>query len=262
MSDEARKIQVIIDNCNEMINGKYLVACTKLSQMLKSIAECGMVYEILADCVSGFEFETQFKRACARMPNGKSHFVMPSRDEDILAMVFCIFVNIENKTIDFAAFLHDYFVKNNENEFDVFCRELVLPFRQRIGEMLLAIQKEEEDDRADLAAVSAEEESEPEETAEVSDELPPLPGQHSVFYEKMLKYIHLMVDAVKTADNIKPALRQEFFWVTDALLAAIETENDVLINGLMVALDRLAHEMKILKKLYQLMRTDLSQQSA
>lgn len=128
-TEEKKQIESLIRDCNEMIEGKFILADSKISNILKDITKCKFIYNIMADCMSDFSFEKEFGRAKVRRHARESYFVMPTEERKILAMTFCLLVQIENREIDFATFLKEYFTKDGITEYMAFTDEVMRPFR-------------------------------------------------------------------------------------------------------------------------------------
>ena len=135
--EELSKINNLIASCNDMIEGKFILADYKIANILKNITESKEVYDLIAKCMNGFSFEREFSRAQIRGSGGanKSKMVLPAQPEKILPFVFCVLVNLNNKNIDFAMFLNEFYSdeKGKNFEFANFAKEVIMPFRDIIA---------------------------------------------------------------------------------------------------------------------------------
>ena len=134
--EEHAKINNLIASCNDMINGKFILADYKIANILKNITESNEVYNLIANCMAGFSFEREFSRAQLRSTSNNNKFMLPSEPEKILPFVFCILVNLNNKNINFDSFLQEFYSSENGHnvEYVKFANEIILPFRDIIAD--------------------------------------------------------------------------------------------------------------------------------
>ncbi|MBR5226568.1 MAG: hypothetical protein IKV69_00675 [Clostridia bacterium] len=134
--EEYAKICSLIASCNDIINGKFILAYNKISALLKNLTASKDVYNLLATHLNNFDFEREFSRAQLRSAKEKTKFVLPEAPDKILPFVFCVLVNINNHTIDLDQFITEFFPSENGNhaeEFQRFAKEIILPFRDLIA---------------------------------------------------------------------------------------------------------------------------------
>jgi hypothetical protein len=127
---------VTIDNfkraCDAFINSKYILFDKKLESLIGSVADSEDVYNLIAECLKNFDFETEKNAALAR-----GGFTPPIKSEKIIALNFCILSDIDEKKIDFYKFLITNFKQDNINEsFNEFNRLITLPFKNAVSVML------------------------------------------------------------------------------------------------------------------------------
>ena len=134
--EEYAKICSLIASCNDIINGKFILAYNKISALLKNLTASKDVYNLLASHLNNFDFEREFSRAQLRSAKEKTKFVLPETPDKILPFVFCVLVNINNHTIDLDQFISEFFTSETNNhaeEFQRFANEVILPFRNLIA---------------------------------------------------------------------------------------------------------------------------------
>ena len=133
--EEYAKINNLLASCNEMINGKFILADYKIANILKNITESHEVYDLIAKCMNGFSFEREFSRAQLRSASNNNKFILPSEPEKILPFVFFVLVNISNKNLDFDLFLKEFYADEHKNiEYVNFAKAVILPFRDIIAD--------------------------------------------------------------------------------------------------------------------------------
>lgn len=129
--EEVAKINNLINSCDELINGKFILSEYKIAKILKDIGESKEVYKLLAECMQNFNFDREFSRAEITLPRKK--FVLPEEPEKILPFVFCLLMEINNKKLDLNSFLNEYYSdEESVDPFSKFASETVKPFRNII----------------------------------------------------------------------------------------------------------------------------------
>lgn len=133
--EEHSKICGLISSCNEMIDGKFILADYKIANILKNITSSKEVYNLIANQMNNFNFEREFSKAQLRGSAKPNKFKLPDEDEKVLPFIFCILVGIKNKELDFDFFLKEYYSDENgrAEEYSNFASEIILPFRNIIA---------------------------------------------------------------------------------------------------------------------------------
>lgn len=138
MSDANAKIERFINACNELISGKFILADTKISELLKSVAASKQLTELFTAVTERFDF-TSAKRDYLRFPaeQGAAHGVvyLPQERGDILAFVFCLLVEFDNGTMKFNDFLLRYFYEDGSYtaSYALFTDRMLRPFRDIVA---------------------------------------------------------------------------------------------------------------------------------
>ena len=73
-NDEKNLIMNVILSCNELIDGKFILADSKISKILKDVTESKEVYNLLSECMANFNFEREFIRAKIKLPTKPGYF--------------------------------------------------------------------------------------------------------------------------------------------------------------------------------------------
>ncbi len=118
--------------CDDFLNGKYILAETKISSILDTLSKNNKLKDIVAECVNGYNFSTAFDEAVGE--NGI--ITMPVDAKSIIAFTFSLLYNIDSKNIDFYDFLTAYYnfdELNNMGSFKMFADNIVLPFKEAIN---------------------------------------------------------------------------------------------------------------------------------
>ena len=133
---EREKVINFINACNELVNGKFILADIKISKILKAISESTGVYNLIEEHMINYDFDTEFESCVATDSTGVERFILPKEEEKIIPLVFCLLVEIDSKRIGFNDFIKAQFpYANNQNEeYDSFAKTIVIPFRNAIAD--------------------------------------------------------------------------------------------------------------------------------
>ncbi|MDE6028980.1 MAG: hypothetical protein K2F90_01505 [Clostridiales bacterium] len=111
--------------CESLKNCKYVLAESKITALLKSIADNKQLYSMFAASLYEFDYSKTFS-AC--IYNGS--FVLPTEPKKAIALVFRILMDIDCGKIELRNFLEAYFYSPMINEsYARFCLEVITPFR-------------------------------------------------------------------------------------------------------------------------------------
>ena len=110
LSDTALKnVQAVLSSLDELVCGKFIFAENIIAKILVNISESDEIYELISECMKNFNFDREFNRAKVKMPTKNGYFVMPESRAVILPLVFCMFVDIRDRKINFRELLDQYF---------------------------------------------------------------------------------------------------------------------------------------------------------
>lgn len=138
MISKQQSIANFIKNMDDLISSNYILADKKISIMLKGVSSSKLFIELFEFCAEGFNFELAQKRAfLIGSGYGAGRFVLPSDSRSIIALVFWLLCQLDNKSIEFLKLLENYFNAGNFKEsFNRFAREVLTPFK---NETLFAV---------------------------------------------------------------------------------------------------------------------------
>lgn len=134
MEDKNTKIQRFFIACDELINGTFVLADSKIADILKAIAGSGELTDFFGAATESFDYNAA-KRAYLRYPSeaGAAHGIayLPSERKDVLAFVFCVLVELDAGVMKLNDFLLRYFYKDGSYtaSYAVFAERMIRPFR-------------------------------------------------------------------------------------------------------------------------------------
>ena len=115
--------------CEEVKNCKFIMATTKIKDLLKSIVNSAELYELFNTVAANFDYIAA-KQHCfveADGVYGNSKVVLPDTIGDRLAFIFCLLVEFDRNDINFNAFLQKYYPKDGSYyaSYHLFCDEVI-----------------------------------------------------------------------------------------------------------------------------------------
>ena len=134
MEDNQTKMQRFFTACDELITGKFILADTKIGELLRSVATCNDLTQLFAAVTDGFDYPAA-KRAYLKEPEmTKTHrgeAYLPSDHSEVLAFVFCLLVEFDSGSLKLNDFLLRYFYEDGSYtaSYGLFVERMIRPFR-------------------------------------------------------------------------------------------------------------------------------------
>lgn len=246
------EINAFIVACNELIEGKFILADIKIAKILRAISSSNEIYNLIAESMINYDFNREYEKI--RQMNQEDHsgyMQLPRDNQVIIPFVFSLLVEIDCKHLDFSEFLSQNFpISNNQKEeYDSFARHIVLPFRNAIAEIfgvnvkLFAVEEEPEEvhildtvrpenrEEAEVEAQAPAELTEKEETALLFDSIARVCG----LMREKLDYIR------------KDIVRSNISLIVDALIEACYLRNKTIAVALIMSLGEIGRREKAIK---------------
>lgn len=133
-AEELTKISQFIAGCNDMINGKFLLADIKITKMLNMLAGSQELYNYIKECMIDYDFSREYHRAEVKNRMNGGVFAVPATPNSLVAFVFCLFVECDAKRIDFYNFIKENFASESKNDsYKLFAETLLVPFAKAIS---------------------------------------------------------------------------------------------------------------------------------
>ncbi|MBE5746368.1 MAG: hypothetical protein E7359_03670 [Clostridiales bacterium] len=229
-NDELIKISEFINSVDGLINGKFILADIKISNLLNMIATNTALYNYIKQCLIEFSFEKELSRAEVKNRFNNGEFKLPPEREKIVAFVFCLLVECDAKRMDFFGFINENFKSSkNMSEYANFAQSVLVPFKDIIIEHFYNEGAEEE--------VETIEEEVEEEIEEVEDTI----------YTRLTKYLTMMSDNVTLDRRIKQHDKENLHYIIDNIIYSMQYEDMNIINAFIAVLDILADKYAALR---------------
>lgn len=224
--DEKEKLYGELESVmNEIRGSKFILADIKLNELLKLIALEPELYRLTEYCLKDFSFDLEFMRAEVPNHSGETKFLfrLPAEVEKVVALVFCLLCEFDNRQKDLQAFLIDNYVTegNYQVGYEAFIRQVVEPY-------VLAVKTVLEQGVYDLP---------PEEKKALPQR--ELFGVEYVNFEPnaMESLLDVLKDILELISN-EPRLaakdRFEMSYLTEALVHAVRSKDKNLIRALYI----------------------------
>ena len=145
MRNMDRECRIFGERCDELVSSRFILAEKRISELLKSLVLLPGLYRICENCLTDFNYETEFLRARTAGLSGRYRLSLPKEREKLVAFVFCLLSEIENKHRDLARLIEEYYDDNCVEGYERFCSEVIVPFRRAIEGMAAEASEPEPD---------------------------------------------------------------------------------------------------------------------
>ena len=251
IENEKGKVLEFFYALDEMIGGKFILADIKISKVLKCIADSETLYNLFAKSLVDFNFKQEFRDSVLDKKVNGALIALPEENEKIIAYVFHIFVEADNKKIDLQNFINEYFFNPDGYNFSYasFSRNMLLPFKKAIVESL---------DLSDIDSELAEDENvEGDGEENMEDEVRTGSENIKMLYAKLMVSLSDLYSAVLKENRIKMEQKEEVYIIVSALNEAIRIQNIKIINALIIPLEYVLKKNKNVRPYYNIVQDDL-----
>ena len=135
MEENQGKMQRFFTACDELITGKFILADTKIGELLRAIATCDELRGLFAAVTAGFDYPAA-KKAYLKEPGQGGRYTrgeayLPAERSEILAFVFCLLADFDSGAMKFNDFLLRYFYEDGSYtaSYALFADRVIRPFR-------------------------------------------------------------------------------------------------------------------------------------
>lgn len=137
MDTERGRIDLFLRKCDEVMQSKFIIADTKISELLKSIVTSDLLYAFFREITKDFDYGAACRECMGETagdPSHKKRLRFPEDPEKKLAFIFCLLVDFDNKTLDLGEFLQEYFYEDGSvyESFYAFSNQVIKPFKNAV----------------------------------------------------------------------------------------------------------------------------------
>ena len=177
MTDTKQQVLSFLEKCEELKSCKFIMATTKIKDLLKCIVNCPDLYRLFETVTKKFDYPNAKAECLITEESGafdSSRVELPQTVGERLAFIFCLFVEFDRETLNFNDFLRQYFVEDGSyfESYRAFCNLIVKSLQEcvlRIFEDDLETLPEGKPDSAVAELISALDISVSQEMQYVSD---------------------------------------------------------------------------------------------
>lgn len=156
MSDLTTQISDFRLKCEEIRTCKFIMATTRIRDLLKCIVNCPELYRLFEAVTKDFNYPAVKKKCLVTATDGgyrRSYVVLPQTVGQRLAFIFCLFVEFDRDALNFNEFLRLYFPEDGSYyaSYQAFCNKIVKGLEDAVVQVFrprLEKSEEEETERA------------------------------------------------------------------------------------------------------------------
>ena len=139
MQGTYQQIDRFLEACGQLIEGKYTTADTGIKEVLRAVAGSRDLTELFAAVTAGYNYpaaKNRYFRSPEETGTMRGMAYMPADRREILAFVFCLFVEIDANAIVLSDLLQRYFYRDGSYSasYDLFADKVVRPFRHIVAD--------------------------------------------------------------------------------------------------------------------------------
>ena len=131
------QIDLFLRRFDEVMGSRFIIADTKISDLLKSIATSDLLYAYFRDITKNFDYRAAQRKYLDDAPAAPSRgkkMLFPEDPQEKLAFIFCLLVEFDSKKRDLSEFLQEYFYEDGSvyESFYAFTNQVIKPFRNAV----------------------------------------------------------------------------------------------------------------------------------
>ncbi len=129
------EVKPFCDACDKMIASKFIMIDKRISDVLKAVADCKLVFDEVKQCMINFSFDREWKLATAKV----GVLTPPEEGHKFVAFVFSLLTSIDNQKISTSELLSKYYSRTDDNKspYNQFCEHIILGFKNTILAILI-----------------------------------------------------------------------------------------------------------------------------
>ncbi len=141
MADVKAEVAVFMARCDDLIHSKFILAETKISELLKSISVSEELCLLFKQVTEAFSYARAKEVYIAAAPDGsinKKVLILPEDLEEQIAFIFCLLVDFDTGEMDFNKFLQEFFYADGSytEGYTAFVNQLIKPFKNAVRQAL------------------------------------------------------------------------------------------------------------------------------
>lgn len=242
--EEKQNLADFFSACNEMIDGRFILSDTKVSNILKSVVKSEILYELYSKCMVGFRFAHMLEYCKATNSNNGGYFKMPNEETEVVAFVTCLLLEVDKKNINLQSFVTDNFYSADgyNISYNNFALTVLVEYKNAVKN-ILGIDEFGNEIVEEVVMDSQIEMEEPEEVR-ANDNT-------KILFANLILGIMELQNSINEDIKLKYHEKEELLIVLKALNKAVHLEDLIIINALLVPLEHVLGKSKKHKNVYE-----------
>ena len=244
------ELDLFVERADDLIDSKYILADVKIVNLLKAVACSDVLLAIFKNCLSDFDFHLAKKKYLVKnafQGGDKGEFILPPNSRELLAFIFSVLVEIDNKNIQLGEFINKYFYVDGSysSGYSAFVNAMIKPFRNSVKLLMESVIEGSIQDPIEALV---------EKETQKQKELKELEEKEKREKELLKKSYGASVKAVKEqlleqklkikASKLKTEKIEEIILLIDMLANVIESEDKDAINYAFISYKFMARAYK------------------
>lgn len=244
---EKDKIKNFFASVNEMIGGRFILSDVKVAKVLKNIASSEVLYDMFAKCLVNFNYEAEFSRAKVSNRVNGGYFVMPDDEGKIVALVFCMLLEIDNQKLNLQSFVSEnFFSADGYNiSYSNFALNVLVPFKTCVMN-ILGVDENGESVTSELEELEANQTTIDDFVEEIEEVVEEDLHITKILFSKMRVVLYDMLTLLDEA-RLKGTERDELTILFRGMIEAVDIENFKMINAFLVAFEKIIGKNKLFR---------------
>lgn len=274
LMDATTKIQAFYNACTDAKYAKFILAESKISEILRAIVNSPELVSVVSDSLAGFNFSSEFNKIQVKNEMRRINIMLPKDPNKLVAIVFSLLGEIDAHRVDFHDFIFSYFDAGGSTLlqcYDKFVETIIFPFRDTLCELVgYEVEDEEEETEDDEYANDVDVDEDWDAQQDEEDSILPNNWEEDEGEEDMLDYdneendysydaqeeqnnndrvseffdditviINQIQDTINNDSRIKQDRKDELNITLDAILLAIDYRSLKIFNALMISLNEM-----------------------
>lgn len=153
MKSTKDQILEFLDKCDEFTKCKFIMATTKIKDLLKCIVNSPELYKLFDTVTKDFNYVEQKPMCLIRDSHNSGKVILPQTVGQRLAFIFCLLVEFDRDSLNFNEFLEAYFREDGSyfESYRAFCNTIIVNlenlikqvFKDQIGDIELERRKDD-----------------------------------------------------------------------------------------------------------------------
>lgn len=149
MKSTKEQVSEFLEKCDELTKCKFIMATTKIKDLLKCIVNSPELYGLFDKVTKDFNYvEQKSKCLIAGSAAFTGKVILPQTVGQRLAFIFCLLVEFDRDTINLSDFLQVYFREDGSyfESYKAFCNTIIVSFANLVREVFKEQLKDTESD--------------------------------------------------------------------------------------------------------------------